>query len=197
MQTPNCRSGIKKTEGPQTGCGRRFVGGRRSSLPAIWISLPHVDCSGSGRPHGLAPSHTQECRLLRSRSTARWQAGLPAATPETKIQRRNLLRISQTSQTMCQPFGAASRRDCGQRYLSSCTTSQTLARFTRGPFPTLLLPPYSPELNPIERVWKLTRRKCLHNQHFSTLDQVVETVEQQFQLWGKANSTLTTLCAIT
>ena len=25
------------------------------------------------------------------------------------------------------------------------------------------LPPYSPELNPIERVWKLTRRLCLHN----------------------------------
>ena len=24
------------------------------------------------------------------------------------------------------------------------------------------LPPYSPELNPIERVWKLTRRLCLH-----------------------------------
>jgi transposase len=64
-------------------------------------------------------------------------------------------------------------------------------------FQLYFLPPYSPELNPIERVWKLTRRKCLHNQHFSTLDQVVETVEQQFQLWGKANSTLTTLCAIT
>jgi transposase len=24
------------------------------------------------------------------------------------------------------------------------------------------LPPYSPDLNPIERVWKLTRRLCLH-----------------------------------
>jgi hypothetical protein len=28
------------------------------------------------------------------------------------------------------------------------------------------LPPYSPELNPIERVWKLTRRLCLHNRYF-------------------------------
>jgi len=25
------------------------------------------------------------------------------------------------------------------------------------------LPPYSPKLNPIERVWKLTRRLCTHN----------------------------------
>jgi transposase len=31
------------------------------------------------------------------------------------------------------------------------------------------LPPYSPELNPIERVWKLTRRRCLHNRYFETL----------------------------
>jgi transposase len=25
------------------------------------------------------------------------------------------------------------------------------------------LPPYSPDLNPVERVWKLTRRLCTHN----------------------------------
>src|SRR6266851_987849 len=31
------------------------------------------------------------------------------------------------------------------------------------------LPPYSPELNPIERVWKLTRRRCLHNRYFENL----------------------------
>ena len=28
------------------------------------------------------------------------------------------------------------------------------------------LPPYSPQLNPIERVWKLTRRLCLHNRYW-------------------------------
>jgi hypothetical protein len=27
------------------------------------------------------------------------------------------------------------------------------------------LPAYSPELNPLERVWKLTRRRCLHNRY--------------------------------
>jgi hypothetical protein len=32
-----------------------------------------------------------------------------------------------------------------------------------GRFDLDFLPPYSPELNPIERVWKLTRRLCLHN----------------------------------
>ena len=28
------------------------------------------------------------------------------------------------------------------------------------------LPPYSPDLNPIERLWKLTRRLCVHNLYF-------------------------------
>jgi len=59
------------------------------------------------------------------------------------------------------------------------------------------LPPYSPELNPIERVWKLTRRLCLHNRYFGFLDSVVEAVEAQFADWTKPNDTLRRLCAIT
>ncbi|MFQ5928042.1 MAG: IS630 family transposase, partial [Terriglobia bacterium] len=42
------------------------------------------------------------------------------------------------------------------------------------------LPPYSPELNPIERVWKLTRRRCLHNRYFPRLDAVIAAVEAEF-----------------
>jgi len=59
------------------------------------------------------------------------------------------------------------------------------------------LPPYSPELNPIERVWKLTRRKCLHNVHFEELSQVTHAVENQFTIWSKPNQALRQLCAIT
>jgi len=47
------------------------------------------------------------------------------------------------------------------------------------------LPPYSPDLNPIERVWKLTRRLCLHNRYFGLLDGVVAAVEDQFAEWTK------------
>jgi len=46
------------------------------------------------------------------------------------------------------------------------------------------LPPYSPELNPIERVWKLTRRLCLHNVYFPKLDQVCISAERQFDRWS-------------
>jgi transposase len=59
------------------------------------------------------------------------------------------------------------------------------------------LPPYSPELNPIERVWKLTRRLCLHNRYFGFLETVIDAVEGQFTEWAKPNDTLRRLCAIT
>jgi transposase len=59
------------------------------------------------------------------------------------------------------------------------------------------LPPYSPELNPIERVWKLTRRLCLHNRYFSDLEQVIATVERQFATWTAGSEALRKLCAFT
>lgn len=58
------------------------------------------------------------------------------------------------------------------------------------------LPPYSPELNPIERVWKLTRRKGTHNQYFPTLDAIIESVENVFDQWHYGDETLRRLCAI-
>lgn len=59
------------------------------------------------------------------------------------------------------------------------------------------LPPYSPDLNPIERVWKLTRRRCIHNRYFPVLDDVIVAVEAEFALWTRGNDTLRRLCAIT
>ena len=59
------------------------------------------------------------------------------------------------------------------------------------------LPPYSPELNPIERVWKLTRRLCLHNRYFPLLQEITTTVEMEFAGWADSNETLRRLCAIT
>jgi transposase len=59
------------------------------------------------------------------------------------------------------------------------------------------LPPYSPELNPIERVWKLTRRKRLHTRYFALLDEIISSVETQFQQWASPNAVLRRLCALT
>ena len=58
------------------------------------------------------------------------------------------------------------------------------------------LPPYSPDLNPVERVWKMTRRLCTHNRYFATLEEVTQVLNDQFLLWRKPNSDLQRLCAI-
>ena len=58
------------------------------------------------------------------------------------------------------------------------------------------LPPYSPELNPIERVWKRVRRNCVHNVYFPALQALVERVEGQFFKWSEPNAELARLCAI-
>lgn len=58
------------------------------------------------------------------------------------------------------------------------------------------LPPYSPELNPIERVWKLTRKLCTHNQYFQSLDDLVTAVSSQLNAWNKPNKVLAKLCCI-
>ena len=61
----------------------------------------------------------------------------------------------------------------------------------------LFLPPYSPQLAPIERVWKLARRLATHNQYFDSLDELMTAVDSCFEQWGKPNRTLQRLCGIT
>lgn len=61
----------------------------------------------------------------------------------------------------------------------------------------LFLPPYSPQLAPIERVWKLTRRLATHNRYFATLGEVLQAVNVCFDLWRRPNQVLRRLCCIT
>lgn len=58
------------------------------------------------------------------------------------------------------------------------------------------LPPYSPELNPIERVWKLLRRLRVHNVYFETLERLADEVSAQLREWSSPNSVLRRLCCI-
>jgi transposase len=59
------------------------------------------------------------------------------------------------------------------------------------------LPPYSPELNPIERVWKLLRKRATHNQYFPELDDLLAAVTKQLIEWYKPNRVLAKLCCLT
>lgn len=60
----------------------------------------------------------------------------------------------------------------------------------------LFLPPYSPQLSTIERVWKLTRRLATHNRYFATLAAVLDAVTQCFRRWKRPNEVLRRLCCI-
>jgi transposase len=60
----------------------------------------------------------------------------------------------------------------------------------------LYLPPYSPDLNPIERVWRITRRKCTHNKYFQMLETLVDVLDTFFKELAVPNKTLKSLCAI-
>ena len=57
------------------------------------------------------------------------------------------------------------------------------------------LPPYSPELNPIERVWRITRRKVTHNRYFPSIENLEEALVNQFAQWEHPNEAIKVLCA--
>jgi transposase len=59
----------------------------------------------------------------------------------------------------------------------------------------LWLPPYSPNLNPIERVWRLTRRQVTHNRYFDSVEQLRDSLDRFFCCLTRPNVILRSLCA--
>lgn len=59
----------------------------------------------------------------------------------------------------------------------------------------ILLPPYSPDLNPIEQVWRITRRENTHNVFFDSIDSLKSTLDNVFAQWHTPNDQLHTLCS--
>ena len=52
----------------------------------------------------------------------------------------------------------------------------------------IFLPPYSPEFNPIERVWRITRPKVTHNRYFPSTEDLRLALVSQFTIWRLPNS---------
>jgi len=57
------------------------------------------------------------------------------------------------------------------------------------------LPPYSPDLNPIEMLWKKTRRNVTHNRYFSSLQELWYDLKQYWVQFVKPNDELMKLSA--
>lgn len=56
----------------------------------------------------------------------------------------------------------------------------------------IFLPPYSPELNPVERLWQWLRRHACRNRAFTSLTAVLDAVSEQIKNLGR--DTLASLC---
>lgn len=125
------------------------------------------------------------------------------------------LRTGQFVRMMCAVFNAETFQDFLKRLLRHHTRGRRmilvldnaryhhavlLATFLRRQarrLRLLFLPPYSPQLAPIERVWKLTRRLATHNRYFATLPEVLLAVNACFDRWRRPNRVLRRLCCIT
>ncbi|HAW49377.1 TPA: hypothetical protein DCX16_00265 [bacterium] len=59
----------------------------------------------------------------------------------------------------------------------------------------VFLPPYSPYLNLIERIWRITRRQVTHNRYFESIDELEAALSSHFAKWEEPNDTLRVLCA--
>ena len=57
------------------------------------------------------------------------------------------------------------------------------------------LPPYSPDLNPIEQVWRVTRREKTHNRYWKNFDVFTTTLDDWFSTFAQLNKKLTFLCS--
>lgn len=59
----------------------------------------------------------------------------------------------------------------------------------------LPLPPYSPDLSPIEQVWRKTRKEKTHNRYFSHLVELIDTLDHYFAEFFAPNEALRSLCS--
>lgn len=56
------------------------------------------------------------------------------------------------------------------------------------------LPPYAPQLNPVEPIWKKSKAQATHNRHFQTLDSLHHALFRRFNRFqGNPSSLSTTL----
>jgi len=57
------------------------------------------------------------------------------------------------------------------------------------------LPPYSPDLNPIEQCWRITRREVTHNTYFPDALALESAVDGYFEQYREPNEKFASLCS--
>ena len=164
--------------------------------------MRHCCAGGCGRGFLRCRISTTSCRRL---SPACCGHPYSPRTCEARFGQRNAGRISQRVMLITRGNWAGRWSSVHPRH-SSRVAKHSVAKYRaalvhaawrlerQGRFGWDFLPSYSPDLNPIECVWKRTRRNGLHNAYFPRLALVAESVEKQFARWSEPNPELTHLC---
>ena len=78
-----------------------------------------------------------------------------------------------------------------RRLVSSCSEYQDI----RDKVSMVSLPPYSPDLNPIEQVWRITRREKTHNRFWKDIDTLSSMLDSWFESFGTPDAKLRSFCS--
>ncbi|SEF12468.1 Transposase [Burkholderia sp. WP9] len=157
-------------------------------FPATRIALSHVGCAGDPRSGAAACADAQIGGVLWRRQLEHWPlrlAGVPCLFASFL---RQLLRHRRRGKRIVVVLDNA-------RYHHAILLKPLLRKY-RCHLTLLFIPPYSPQLAPIERVRKLTWRLSLHNRYFATLAEVILAVDACFRQWKRPNEVLRRLCCI-
>jgi transposase len=80
----------------------------------------------------------------------------------------------------------------------SHTSAETTAFFAQQParLHVFQLPTYSPDYNPIEKLWKKIKQQETHLHYFPTFDALTEKVEQALFTFANTPEAILTLCSL-
>jgi len=59
----------------------------------------------------------------------------------------------------------------------------------------IFLPPYSPDLNPIEQCWRITRRDTTHNTYFPNSEILESSLDNYLKQYQQPNEKFSSLCS--
>src|SRR5664279_3278702 len=147
---------------------------RRSQLPARLDAPRHLEPRRvpAGNPRNR---RTQEREDLRRHRTLAYAVRLPSGH---RLQCRHIPGLPRATRPAVPPPGSDS--DSGQRSYHKDVEVWSWFKSNRHWLEVHQLPPYSPELNPTERLWQHTRKSGTHNRFFGGVDALLATLTRVF-----------------
>lgn len=72
----------------------------------------------------------------------------------------------------------------GAKYHTSKVTKEFFAQY-QSRLTVIQLPSYSPDYNPIEYLWRKTKKRATHNKYFEQFQEIIVSVEQALERFAQ------------